>query len=832
MKKIYANLMALAAAFLLVPTAFAQSDETYISQKGVGYNKYLKNTEPNEDGEYILRLETFLTGSVSKTAIPTDFVLTLDCSGSMIYDCLYGASRPEKVTAAQMQDSNSPYYEFLRPAHKAGNITAGLNHYTYGHGYSAGTIGQEMSGTGNGYCVWGYFHYEGTDQGPSLYYYYEQDQTYYKIKRDKSGNYCRLYFTRTGGEKRYVICTQSGSTITTTTSTTPPQSTNNNSENKILLIGYEGDNIYRPIQRAEALNDGVNAFIEEIAYHNSHDNFAAGVTKNQVAVIAFGSGFSGGSVSNPSITPTDEVGSGTRVIRDFAEINSTNVSDYESVVSNSFGFRGSTYVFYGVRLAKLLLQNLQTKTGMAPLNAQGGTNRNKVVVVFTDGEPSELNSSGGTNGTTNRFNNVKLTLDEANIVKKVRTQVSGTEINAKIFTIDLASNADQQKFLERLSSNYLTATATSGTTMNTIQYSGSPITPATDRIFYLNADEEDGLEKAFRSIVDANTGNTSEHMVAVDVINDSFALPEGVEASGKIKLFTAQCVGSKEINGHTYLAFTDEVPVDERLALEEIWYNSTNDAGQTVWAKQTNIDIDSDIEAVVDEETKTLIFKGFDFGNLWCGTDNDPDHNNTQQISSGMKNYDIRDPQYRGFKLIAEFPIVVTEDAVGGPNVPTNKVDLSGLFQTDESGNPTDPIINYPEPSLPIPIKLIIQKTGLLQGESASFTIERKLASSTTATWTEFTTFVLTGNETATDIPEIRFISLDPRYHYRVKESGWSWAYENADPSFVPSTETGITNPIVFENDPQDGPKHAEAKAVNKMRKTASQTITVYDKTK
>lgn len=140
MKKIYATLMALAAAFLLVPTAFAQSDETYISQKGVGYNKYLKNTEPNEDGEYILRLETFLTGSVSKTAIPTDFVLTLDCSGSMIYDCLYGASRPEKVTAAQMQDSNSPYYEFLRPAHKAGNITAGLNHYTYGHGYSAGTL--------------------------------------------------------------------------------------------------------------------------------------------------------------------------------------------------------------------------------------------------------------------------------------------------------------------------------------------------------------------------------------------------------------------------------------------------------------------------------------------------------------------------------------------------------------------------------------------------------------------------------------------------------------------------------------------------------------------
>ena len=95
-------MIALATVILLVPAANAQpafNPEKYVSfpDEHVGLNKYLKSTEPNADGEYTLRLETFITGSVSKRVVPTDFVLVLDNSGSMLEDCLYGKTRPDVI---------------------------------------------------------------------------------------------------------------------------------------------------------------------------------------------------------------------------------------------------------------------------------------------------------------------------------------------------------------------------------------------------------------------------------------------------------------------------------------------------------------------------------------------------------------------------------------------------------------------------------------------------------------------------------------------------------------------------------------------------------------
>ena len=83
MNRIYKVLMAVAAALLLIPSAFAQTEagsetpvqyqhEKYKLENGVGFNKYLVSTSPNASSEYVLRLETFVTGGVKATAIPTD----------------------------------------------------------------------------------------------------------------------------------------------------------------------------------------------------------------------------------------------------------------------------------------------------------------------------------------------------------------------------------------------------------------------------------------------------------------------------------------------------------------------------------------------------------------------------------------------------------------------------------------------------------------------------------------------------------------------------------------------------------------------------------------
>ncbi len=835
--------MAVAAAMILAPAAYAQYEghEKYneFPESNIGVNKYVVNSAPDENGEYTLRLETFTTGSVEKHAIPTDFVLVMDNSGSMLEDCLYGKDRPDYVTGSQMADEDDDYYNFLRPAHSPENLFLNRHCYSYGAGFSMGDPGQAMSennsnvGTG-----WSYFASDDKQSAhPSLYYYLAEDDTYYKIKREKSGRYCRLHFTRTNGTKMYIYSTSATNIVVS--ETPPPSDTNNDAENKILLVGFNGDNIYRPVTRVEELKPGFEAFIQSIYEHNQTDPWADGVTKNQVAIVSFSQGFAGGNVSNPSLAvPTGSLTYNqkhqTRVIKDFAEINDSNVSNYKSVIDDYFSFRMGTQTFYGLRLATRLLQKLQNQSAdMAPVNAAGQVNRNKVVILFTDGEPKEVYENGNM-GTGSRFYTVRYSLQESELIKAKRTSPSGSEINGKVFSIDFAGLPGAAKYLQYVSSNYYDTGCTlpdgnysnNPPIMDRISYTGTEITPEEDRIFYMDANHSGGLEKAFAAIADANTGDTSAHLVAVDVISSNFELPEGVETSGKIKLYTAQCIGTKTIDGHEYLAFAQPVPADTRPALGEIWLNSVDEDGNTVWTKETDLDIDNDISCVITG--KQLVFKGFDFANLWCGKDEESGHNNTQQIDPSDPNYGIRNPIYRGFKLIAEFPIIESPAAVGGPEVPTNVIEFSGVYGSDENGVPQgNAIVNYPSSSLVISVKLTIQKTGLKQGESASFTIDWKPVDGS-AGYTEYTTFVLTGGS---DTPEVRFVNLDPNYYYRVRETGWSWSYDLTAPTSDPSTDDlTLTNPIVFENRPKsNAARHAEAMAVNKMRTENSETTTVQD---
>ena len=830
---------ALAAVLFLAPAVEAQSGfnpEKYVSfpDEHVGLNKYLKSTEPNADGEYTLRLETFITGSVSKRVVPTDFVLVLDNSGSMLEDCLYGKKRPEWITAAQLADPDAPYYNFLREAHTPENCHLGIHCYSYNYGYDRGDPMFDVPTTNtsiNRYrmTAWSYFDSTEDSPSPSLYYYLEDDGVYYKIKREEyiveDVAYYNLFIIRTDGQKLYLICSKDGSGFRTELSPDPLVASNK-SPDQILLVGYEGDNIYRPLSRVDELLPGVDAFIRSIYWHNMTDRFEEGVTKHQIAIVAFAHPLASGTVANPSIAPSSSgisfrAKSNTRVVKGFEEISDDNLGSYLSVIDDHFNFRGGTLTFYGLRLATRLLQNLQRQTDMAPVNGVGGVNRNKVVVVFTDGEPKELNANGsspsGTGGS--RFNNVRLSLQEAGLIKSDYSVGTGNSqgTDAKIFTIDFADTVYASEFLKYMSSNYNDSAATGGPDMADIVYSGTAITPEEDRIYYMDARQSGGLESAFADIADATTGDTGAHLVAVDVISDSFDFPDGLESSGKVRLFTSQCIGTKEMDGQTYLAFAEDVPVDSRPPLEEIWFDRVDERGRVTWTKKTDLNIDGDISFEIDD--KQLIFKGFDFENLWCGLDGDTDHHNTRQISADDPNYAFQQDGYRGFKLVAEFPIILSEDAVGGAEIPTNATADSGLFLSDGEGNPEgDAIANYPEPVLTIPIRLIIRKSGLAEGESASFTIQRKLIDSTEE-YTDFTSFILTGTESGSDDPEIRLLSLDPRYHYRVKETGWSWAYERTDPSYAPSTEDrGLTNPIVFENQSAgDTPRHAEAKAVNRM---------------
>ena len=71
-------------------------------------------------------------------------------------------------------------------------------------------------------------------------------------------------------------------------------------------------------------------------------------------------------------------------------------------------------------------------------------------------------------------------------------------------------------------------------------------------------------------------------------------------------------------------------------------------------------------------------------------------------------------------------------------------------------------------------------------------------------------------------------MNLDPAYYYKVKESNWSWTYENVSSDYYttdPDDNPAPKNPIVFKNKPIPTPKHAEAKSTNFMRETGAETV-------
>ena len=855
--------MTLVAALLLAPTAFAQTDlpvqykhEKYLlnDEKTIGYNKYLVSNQPDANGEYTLRIENFVTGVIKENALPTDFVLVLDASGSMWYD--YKPTSGNTINMPMIIETNDdtllPYFVNASSSDLVDPFTRYTPYYIFKNGELGGTGSGTAPGTGTQtrYYDTPFWDETTTSHYQSQYYYYEdpakpENTAYYKLFRrmfDASDGHLLETSTqnvnsnsitwykypsaeRTGtrvklsakpanvlynvaiklkdGTYKYLNGTGLSDERTDVTATTT-----------ILYINQD-NKIYRIKHRNEALLEGVRALAELLEEENGKDSqWEEGVTRHQVSVVQFSNT---GSYQD-RIDELTTKSATTHVVMKFDPV--TDADTFMTTLESRIAFSGSTFIDLGVNLAKLLLQSIQNDTQLAK------SNRQKVVIVFTDGEPSNHTDMS-------YFGTVKPTL---NAGKTIKEKGSG-KINGDIYTIDLCMKNTSYDFLQHLSSNYPNGNADGASDTQGYNHNLFAGTQEADH-FYKDSSHGD-LTEIFKQIGKAATGE-SRSMVAVDVMSDDFVIPFTTTDVSKVKMYTAQCIGTKEIDGETYLAFAREVPAPTREAVSHLWVpRSVTEDGvtKTVWVdlgdpNPSDIDGTSTtpkLTFTVSADGKKIIVKGFNYAEYFCGVDPDETHTtgvnaNERQMAADDYNAAYADPdnKYRGFKLIFEFPIVLDPDALGGVNVPTNNVDASGLFLSDGNGNPIteNPEVNYPTPDLPVPVRLIIQKTGLKPGESASFTVQRKLRTDTTGEYDDYTSFVLTGD--ATNTPEVRIINLDPAYYYKVKESNWSWAYQNVSSEYY-STDpedpnAATSNPIVFKNDPiPTPPPHAEAKATNKM---------------
>ena len=885
MRTVYKSSIALAASLMLLPAAFAQTGVQYqhedyaLSEDGkVGYNKYLVSNKPDANGEYTLRLETFLAGGVKATAIPTDFVVVLDASGSMMYDY-----RPNQLYPPMNSIDGAETWAKLEPyiMHEEGHQ---YTTFTVQYTYKTGTVGSTTTGSVRSATnleatrsYYAHFYDEGYNGVASLIYHYESNDGnngYYKIFRrmfDASDGKLLKAYTNANGNGSSDLSASglkwfkySGTTPTGTATQISKPSTihynlaiklkdgtykylngNDLSDNPFnatatnVVMFINNGNIYRLQRRGEALVDGVESFVNLVAAENAkNDQWANGIpARHQVSIVRFSGDYPSGGAS---ITPPTGYTVASHVMFGFTEVGAPGKQTATSFIDSfedKYIISGSTYTDYGMNLARMLLQDLQTKDGgkYAAVNSGGGVLRNKVVVFFTDGEPSNSAHGGGSSNTF--FGTVTPTLRYGKTVKEVGVG----KVNGRIYTIDLAMSSSTSTFLRHLSSNYPKgdATVTSGG-YNENNFTGSKVpisesdnTFTEDEYNYLKnetekyyKDSNDGdLASVFANIAGENVGGMAgEQLVVLDVMSDSFELPR--EISGKVKFYTAQCIGKKTVGGVEKLAFAKEIPADSRPTLQYLWVEREID-GTKKWVNICEQDygyddIDQSIQAIVPNNKKSITVKGFEFADLWCGLDESIDHmNNTRQLDEDDPNKDYALPGYRGFKLIIEFKIKVSDGALGGTGVPTNKEIESGLYHAGDDGMATGtPLINYQKPVLTIPVQLAIRKEGLSVNESASFTVQRRTMVDGSE-WEDYTTFVLTCTAT-NNKPMIKLLNLNPDYYYRVKENGWSWAYSNraqVEATFPTTEDPDLKNPIVIVNTPIDNPpKHAEAVKRNELK--------------
>ena len=456
-----------------------------------------------------------------------------------------------------------------------------------------------------------------------------------------------------------------------------------------------------------------------------------------------------------------------------------NVATMQAAV-NGFQSMGGTQAGYGMNHAVRALANADAT-------------HNKVVVFFTDGDPDDNRAAIGntSNGGTNAY--------------RIKNSLGAVVYTIGMFTSSPTTGGNTWRYLNYVSSNYPTATVNNGN-MN-------EGTGGSDKGYYQDASGEVDLTAIFKSISEGIGG--SETAVAAstqirDVVSSSFTIPEGFDADDVvIYSMRAKKQGTLE------------------------WDTSTRQ-DYTPAADQTDA-----VSATIDEQDghKRLVVTGFDFSKA----DTPEGSNSGNGNWVGERYTEAEGYFFAGAKLVIEFKIREVENATGGAGTNTNTGD-SGVWVRKEDGT-YENINHYVIPHTTLPINIVIKKTGLRSGESATFEIERcrpknwdeskTLAENIAAMeynsigkaepngdWKDWTKVIVTNKGANGAEVTKTLVALDPYYVYRVAEDKWGWAYtvsgNTSGDGTIPNTATVEVNPFRFKNTEKEGAvKHAEAVTIN-----------------
>lgn len=453
-KRALALVLALVMALSLVALpSFAEGEETggdtgmpYIKDQGGKVEKdglvMSKTIKEDENGQFLLTLEAYATGSTTTTTTKktVDIVLVLDVSGSMdenlmnyTYNSVYNP-KTDGRTDYYYQDENGQYQQAY---------------------YCDGKYG-----------LWGSHH----DAG-----WYTQDHQSWGRCQGESG-------------RRLTPKTSASDTDTSRTQ---------------FYTRTEQDSGTKKIA---TLKTAVSTFIDSVA-EKSPDS--------SIAIVKF-AGNKRDTVGNDTYRNGSYTYNYSQIVQELTPVN-TGASSLKTAV-NGLIAAGATAADYGMQHAQTII------------NGAKDDGRQKVVIMFTDGEPNHNTDFDDT------VANAAITASKA--IK---------DDKAIVYTIGCfggqAGSSDVDTYMNYVSSNYPNATSmTSG---------GAKADPAN---YYKTVSSAADLNNIFTDISQTIGGTTvtlGSTSVLRDVISDSFKLPAGADKSS-IKAYSVDCLDKNSDGSYSW----------------------------------------------------------------------------------------------------------------------------------------------------------------------------------------------------------------------------------------------------------------------------------------
>ena len=349
------------------------------------------------------------------------------------------------------------------------------------------------------------------------------------------------------------------------------------------------------VTKMDALKEAVNAFIDDVAEKSP---------TSQISIVKFADDKTN-NIGNDIYYGTNY----TQIVKKLTKVdNAERVNQLKNAVSQ-LQASGSTASDYGLEKAQEALKS---------------ANRDKVVVLFTDGEPNHQNGF-----------DYKVATDAVNTAKTLK------EKDTTIYTVGVFKDPSERinKYMSSVSSNYpkASATATNNGKNWAVTNGGSKVGE-----HYINAENAADLIKAFQTISSqVSSTHLNASAVVVDNVPSNFALNKG-----SVQVYTADCTGK-------------------------------NEKGELIWS-ETLDPVNSDITTTIPENknedgSQTISTTGFNFSENWCGLDSNNEATGKKLIiefTISSTNYGGTQPTNAGAYIKAkkadEKPIISLKD----PTVP------------------------------------------------------------------------------------------------------------------------------------------------------------------